>query len=48
MHNLKGLEIRGTAHTGIATHSLSGGHNSSDGYREIQTIQFIIFSGKHG
>ncbi|MCD8042093.1 MAG: TonB-dependent receptor [Tannerellaceae bacterium] len=34
MHNLKGLEIRGTACTGIATHSLSGGHNSSDGYRE--------------
>lgn len=33
MHNLKGLEVRGTAQTGLANHSLSAGHQSSDGYR---------------
>ncbi len=32
MHKLRGMEVRGTAKTRIATHSLSVGHNSSDGY----------------
>ena len=34
MHNLKGIEVRGATKTGIATHSLSVGYNSSDGYIE--------------
>lgn len=32
MHELRGMEVRGTAKTGIATSSLSVGYNSSDGY----------------
>ena len=32
MHKLRGIEVRGTAKTGITTNSLSVGHNSSDGY----------------
>lgn len=32
MHKLKGIEVRGAAQTGIASHSLSVGRNSSDGY----------------
>lgn len=32
MHKLRGIEVRGTAKTGIATNSLSVGYNSSDGY----------------
>ena len=32
MHNLKGLEMRGSAQTGIANHTLSVGRNSSDGF----------------
>ena len=32
MHYLKGLEVRGVAQTGIATHTLSAGNNSSKGY----------------
>ncbi len=33
MHKLRGVEVRGgTAQTGIATHTLSVGHNASDGY----------------
>lgn len=32
MHNLKGIEVRGATKTGIASHSLSVGYNSSDGY----------------
>ncbi|WP_108821926.1 TonB-dependent siderophore receptor [Dysgonomonas sp. Marseille-P4361] len=32
MHKLKGIEVRGAANTGISTHSLSVGHNSSEGY----------------
>lgn len=32
MHNLKGIEVRRATQTGIASHSLSVGYNSSDGY----------------
>jgi len=32
MHKLRGIEVRGTARTGMATHTLSVGHNASDGY----------------
>lgn len=32
MHNLRGMEVRGAAQTGIATNSLSVGYNSSSGY----------------
>lgn len=32
MHNLKYIEARGAAETGIVSHSLSVGHSSSDGY----------------
>ena len=32
MHKLRGIEARGTTQTGIATHSLSVGHNASGGY----------------
>jgi len=32
MHNLKGIEVRGTTRTGIASHTLSAGNSSSDGY----------------
>lgn len=32
MHKLRGIEVRGTAQTGIAVHSLSVGNNSSSGY----------------
>lgn len=32
MHKLRGMEVRGTAKTGMATNSLSVGYNSSDGY----------------
>lgn len=32
MHKLRGIEVRGTAQTGIATNSLSVGYNSSEGY----------------
>jgi iron complex outermembrane receptor protein len=32
MHRLQGMEIRSAARTGIAAHSLSAGHKSSDGY----------------
>ncbi|OAV67153.1 Outer membrane cobalamin translocator [Bacteroidales bacterium Barb6XT] len=32
MHNLKEIEVRGAAETGIASHSLSVGYKSSDGY----------------
>lgn len=32
MHNLRGMEVRGVAKTGIATNSLSVGYNSSAGY----------------
>lgn len=32
MHNQKGVEIRSTAKTGIANHSLSASYSSSDGY----------------
>lgn len=34
MHNLRAMEIRGSAKTGIASTSISAGHNSSDGYRD--------------
>lgn len=34
MHNLRGLEMRGAAKTGIATTSLSAGYDSSDGYTD--------------
>ncbi|MDH6356528.1 TonB-dependent receptor [Parabacteroides sp. PF5-9] len=34
MHNLRALEVRGAAKWGIATTSLSAGHNSSDGYTD--------------
>ncbi|MDR1860530.1 MAG: TonB-dependent receptor [Bacteroidales bacterium] len=32
MYNLKELEVRGAAKTGIATHSLSAGYKASDGF----------------
>ncbi|MDL2303473.1 TonB-dependent receptor [Dysgonomonas sp. OttesenSCG-928-D17] len=32
MHKLRGMEVRGAAQTGQATHSLSVGYNASDGY----------------
>jgi len=32
MHDLKGIEVRGSARTGIASHTLSVSNNSSDGY----------------
>lgn len=32
MHKLRGMEVRGAAQTGIASHSLSVGYHSSDGY----------------
>ncbi|MDH6304440.1 vitamin B12 transporter [Parabacteroides sp. PF5-5] len=32
MHKLRGIEARGTAQTGIASHSLSVGHSASEGY----------------
>ncbi|GHV11567.1 hypothetical protein FACS1894162_7140 [Bacteroidia bacterium] len=34
MYNLKEIEVRGAAQTGIATHSLSVGYKSSDGYMD--------------
>lgn len=32
MHSLRAMEVRGTAKFGIATTSISGGYNASDGY----------------
>ena len=32
MHRLRGMEVRSALQTGIAAHSLSAGHNASDGY----------------
>jgi iron complex outermembrane receptor protein len=39
MHNLKGLEVRGAAQTGVATHSLSVSHKSSDGFTKSPGLE---------
>ncbi|NDV79363.1 TonB-dependent siderophore receptor [Dysgonomonas sp. 511] len=42
MHKLRGIEVRGTAKTGLANHSLSVGYNSSDGY--IHNSDYDIYN----
>jgi iron complex outermembrane receptor protein len=39
MHNLKEIEVRGAAETGIATHSLSAGYKASDGFTKSPGIE---------
>ncbi len=42
MHNLRSLEVRGAAQTGPASHSLSAGYASSDGY--IPNSDYSIYN----
>lgn len=43
MYNLKEIEVRGVTQTGIATHSLSVGHKSSDGFTDrTQTGKYRV------